>query len=144
MAAKVDTKRLLELLRVYGELVVFDLKESLLRHKKSGGKLDKSLRARVYEYGIEFLADPHWIFVEEGRKPNSKMPPVEPLRLWIKDATNLPEKAAYGVAKNIARFGIKPTHFFSSTMKKSQPKVKAEIRKTMKALIEEQVKAGLR
>ncbi len=44
--------------------------------------------------------------VEKGRRPGARMPPIAPIRAWAQ-RRGLPARAAWGIAKNIARRGIK-------------------------------------
>jgi hypothetical protein len=84
--------------------------------KRATGNLYESVGA-VYDpptqtLGIVMLN--YWKWVNQGRQPGS-MPPVSPLIKWaeLKGFPN-PEKAAWGIATNIKKFGIAPTGFFST------------------------------
>jgi len=48
--------------------------------------------------------------IEYGRKPGSKMPPLEPIALWAQRKLGLDfheaQEIAFGIARNIAKFGF--------------------------------------
>jgi hypothetical protein len=74
------------------------------------------------------MAD-YWRFVNDGRKPG-KYVPIKPLMAWIRTKgfnknkeTGKFEKfsikgMAYGVSKNIYKFGIAPTYFYDNAFNK--------------------------
>lgn len=89
------------------------------------------LRDSIHVEGREIVADaPHAWVVELGSMPH--MPPVEPLIKWatLKGFEN-PEKAAWGIAINISKFGTKPTHFFRNSIPAIQRVLKKEMRKAL-------------
>lgn len=59
------------------------------------------------------------VFVDSGRKPNSKMPPVSDILNWIRRKNiSVPnmftkESFAFAIAKSIAKKGIKPRPFLT-------------------------------
>ena len=84
------------------------------------GKLYNSVdyKLTVKEEGIElyFTALDYYINIEEGRKPNSKMPNVEEIKKWMV-AKNIPNKPglAFVIARSIGKKGIKPQPFLRET-----------------------------
>lgn len=53
-----------------------------------------------------FNTAPHAVYVEGGRRPGAKMPPLDPIRAWVL-RHGMPASAAWPVARKIARDGIK-------------------------------------
>lgn len=72
--------------------------------------------AAVYDYPTKTLgivAFDYWKWVDQGRRPGS-FPPISPLVQWASlRGFPDPERAAWGIATNIKKFGIASTQFFS-------------------------------
>ena len=60
---------------------------------------------------IGILMLDYWQVVDEGRKPGTYAP-VDALKDWIRNKTNLPEEASFGINRNIWKFGIVPNGFY--------------------------------
>lgn len=81
--------------------------------KIASGDLIRSLDTRVLKtgfgtsYTLKILAEEYLKYVESGRKPNSKAPPIEPIKKWTREK-GIPEGLAYPIAKSIGIKGIKP------------------------------------
>jgi len=61
------------------------------------------------------MAPEHYIFVDKGRRPGAKPPPVRPIKEWIKrKGLDLNE---FAVARSIAKKGIKPTNIYTNAVK---------------------------
>lgn len=110
-----------KVLKKYGEQVLNEMKNRLINAGKvASGTLLNSL-AFVIEsekngqltlsVGATGKADDYLYYVDKGRKPG-KMPPIAPIQQWCK-VKGIPEEAAWPIAKNIGKFGIKPTNFFT-------------------------------
>lgn len=116
-----------------GERFVEVIKESLKqkysygmgynRKRASFGMGDKIASGNLYN-SVEANFDPntqvlsiemayYWFWVNRGRKPSDKMPPIAPLKKWAK-LKGLPESAAWGIAKNIQKFGYNGSQFFDT------------------------------
>lgn len=78
--------------------------------------------ARVGAIGAPSLYAP---FVEYGTRPH--MPPVDAIAYWTARKFGLPigspenQRAAWGVARKIARFGTRATHYVRNTTRKHRP-----------------------
>ena len=117
----------------FGDKVIHRAKFYLQRRKinTKSKSLSDSLgyNLSVYDSGsleMSFKALDYFPFVEEGRRPG-RMPPVSAIAKWIKEKpikirgadgkfkskskANI-NSAAFGIAKSIGEFGIKPTWFF--------------------------------
>ena len=60
---------------------------------------------------IGILMADYWQVVDEGRRPGTYAP-VDVLKQWIREKTNLPEEASFGINRNIFKFGIVPNGFY--------------------------------
>ena len=117
----------------FGDRVIHRAKFYLQRRKinTKSKSLSNSLgyNLKVYESGsleMSFKALEYFPFVEEGRRPG-RMPPISAIAKWInekpiklrgsdgkfksKTKANI-NSAAFGIAKSIGDYGIKPTWFF--------------------------------
>jgi len=70
------------------------------------------------QHEVDILMNEYWKWVNQGRQPGGKRPPLEPLIAWAKSPARLglndeeARSAAWGIQTNIWKFGIKPTYFF--------------------------------
>ena len=108
--------RLKKAIDSFGKEYVESVGDILRKADKIASKqLIKSLKHKVFKtgfgtsYTLKLISAIHMKYVESGRRAGAKPPPVAPIKQWIKDkGIGLPEGAAYGVAKNIGKRGIKP------------------------------------
>jgi hypothetical protein len=56
------------------------------------------------------------LFVDKGRSPNSKMPPVQALYGWL-EKKNIPKEAAFPIARSIGKEGIPARPFIDESLK---------------------------
>jgi hypothetical protein len=93
------------------------------RKRPSFGMSDKIASGNLYN-SIQSNFDPetqvlniemayYWFWVNRGRKPSDKMPPIEPIKRWAK-IRGLDENMAWGIAKNIQKFGYNGSQFFDT------------------------------
>lgn len=106
--------KLEEALQIFGEEYIEEMAKILRKQDKiASGDLIRSLDTRVLKtgfgtsYTLKILAEEYLKYVESGRKPNSKAPPIEPIKKWTRDK-GIPEGLAYPIAKSIGIKGIKP------------------------------------
>tara|TARA_R110000782_G_scaffold250719_1_gene338066 strand:+ start:295 stop:810 length:516 start_codon:yes stop_codon:yes gene_type:complete len=116
----------------FGQKLQDDLIKSLDKKKKNAsGDLRQSIQAPpsvsvsdgIYTYVLSMAS--YYEFVDEGRKAG-KMPPIDSLIKWVKqksafgglevDESKDVRSVAFGIAKNIAKFGIKPSYFFTNVI----------------------------
>jgi len=110
-----------KVLDTYGKQVVAEMKTRLIGAGKvaSGALLNalgyeveqNSADQTVLSITIDPPANEYSYYVDKGRKPG-KMPPVENIQKWCK-LKGIPEGAAFAIAKNIGKFGIPPTNFYT-------------------------------
>lgn len=112
------------------------------------GKLYNSVdfKLTVKEEGVDlfFTALDYWINIEEGRKPNSKMPNVAEIRKWMV-VKNIPTKPGldFVIARSIAKKGIKPQPFLRETiveLKSFIPSIKLALEKDLDSYVENNIK----
>mgnify|MGYP000235835211 CR=1 FL=1 len=67
------------------------------------------------KYEAEILMNEYWRWVNQGREKGSYVP-IEPLQNWAQKRLGLDAKearsAAFGISRNIFRFGVAPTFFY--------------------------------
>lgn len=100
-------------IKEFGRDYVKILTRELLREgKNSSGRLIRSIDFRLVEDAeiikLEIMAEKYLEFVDKGRRAGS-YPPIRPLIDWV-SIKGLPINAAYGIQKNIYKFGIPPTN----------------------------------
>jgi hypothetical protein len=95
--------------------------------KKATGSLYESIQGNITDDGFELLMNDYWEFVNYGRE-EGKYVPITPLENWakLKGFAN-PRGAAFGISKNIFKFGVKPTNFYETAIDKIQTEFDAEI-----------------
>ena len=118
-------------LKIFGAEYVEAMGEILKKADKiASGDLIKSLKTRVFKtafgtsYTLKVISAFYLKYVESGRRAGAKPPPVAPIKKWMKDKRiNLPEGAAYGIAKNIGKNGIKPLDVVEQAFKDVQKSI---------------------
>lgn len=152
----------------YGARVQAELQDNLeLANHNASGKLSSSIRFRVKNFKdirwFELYMEDYWKWVDSGRKPG-KMPPVQNILAWL-DAKRISVTAygygknkavgrksiistdlyktrakAWAIAKHIAKYGTKPTHFYSDTMKPGHSGDISTLELELSAMLERDVK----
>jgi hypothetical protein len=131
----------------FGLNVVNSMKQELQKKKGNNtGRLLNSInfkfKASIDKILIQFVSEDYGKYVDEGRKPG-KYPPISKIKEWTK-SKGLPEKAAFPIAKNIFKFGIKQKPFLGVPLKKNrqdfvvgligifEKEIIADVKKTLK------------
>lgn len=73
----------------------------------------------VKEDSFEFYAigNYYWYWIENGRKPNRKMPPFEPILKWAKkNGIPTDNSTLYAIRKSIGENGFEGRHFIEPTL----------------------------
>lgn len=145
-----------ELIKV-GEFIRDSYKEKLIAggvyatgnlYNSIGYRLDITTTGIV----LKFIALDYYIDIEEGRAPNSKMPPIDVIRKWM-ISRGIPDKpgTAFLIARSIGIKGIRPKPYFREVRIQAEeyiPKIKAAIEADIKiyadnkftGIIKEQIK----
>lgn len=75
---------------------------------------------------------PHVAVIEEGRRPGSTPPPVEPIRRWL-ERRGMDGRLAFVVARAIGRRGQPPQRVFRRAFERSSGRIQAIFRKHLAA-----------
>lgn len=143
---KLDTKEIAKLYKKYGNdyvaVLVKYLKDS---RKKSSGRLINSVKSELKtianEVDILIKAEDYLTFVDKGRR-KGKYPPIRDIKAWCR-IKGIPQAAAFPIARDIFRFGIKPTNVIQKTNTFFLNKETKIIEKDFAKLIEKQVVKNL-
>ena len=96
-----------------GDRIIALIKELMLRRNKNAtGRTLKSLRQATeidtsFVYELDVYGSIVFQYINDGRQPNSKLPPKGSLLEWMK-VRGIPQAAEYAVRKSIAIKGITP------------------------------------
>jgi hypothetical protein len=148
----------------YGQSVIGEMKTRLTNQgKEATGTLHKSLRFRTQEKDNEFIVSffmaEYGQYVDKGvngyarrvgsiysfkpkdgnHKPRRKSKFIESLKKWCK-VKGLPEGAAFPIRRNIWKFGIKPTNFFTIPTTRRQKQFEQMVAKNMAKDIDNNIK----
>lgn len=122
MADYLEMKRMKEALIKYGDTIVELMKDYLVSNRKvATGNLVNEIKSYVEEEddrAFLYIDMPNYgRYVDSGRKPNSKMPPIKSIRDWINIKGIKPNRKmtqnqlAYLIARSIGIRGIKAVPF---------------------------------
>jgi hypothetical protein len=90
---------------------------------KNSGELHRSIKADIKPLSARVFSTANYaVPVEVGRRKNSRMPPLEPIRAWLRSKRKDP-RLAYVVARAIARRGIKGRFFMKAAFQAVQVKL---------------------
>lgn len=108
-------KRILDFLNQRGLDITSEIKDVLQKNQViASGDLYNSVNFRVNKVGEDYKLVITYLdygeFVLKGRRAGSKPPPIQPIQKWCK-IKGIPIEAAYPIAKEIGRRGIKPLNF---------------------------------
>jgi len=116
-------------LEVFGNEYIEAIGEILKKADKiASGDLIKSLDKRVIKtgfgtsYTLKVIAEEYLKYIESGRKPNSKAPPIAPIKEWARHK-GLDEGLAFPIAKSIGIKGIKPLNVIQAAFDKVQKQI---------------------
>ena len=104
-----DDAAIIKILQFLGDEIVGDMRALIeLNGAIASGRLIDSIASKVTQskdgvYQLNFSYLKYGKYVDEGRKPG-KMPPVDDIKEWCR-WKGIPEERAWGIAKNIAKYG---------------------------------------
>lgn len=106
------------------------------------------LTVKESEMELYFTALDYWINIEEGRKPDSKMPPVDVIKKWM-ITRGIPDKPgiAFVIARSIGKKGIKPNPFLRETKVEIQelvPSIKIALEKDLDSYLDKNIKGRIK
>lgn len=102
-----NLKRTEELLKEYGLTVVKEMATYLVNTTN----LKNDITSEVANAELTVRIPAHGLYVNDGRRPNSKMPPAKPIAEWMQ-AKGIDAKALYPIRRKIGKVGIQPRPFF--------------------------------
>jgi hypothetical protein len=140
----------------YGKSVVSEMRTRLEGNDKvASGKLSKSIKFEKKELEVVFKMADYGKFVDKGVqgsesnragkggksefKFKSKMPPEKSILNWMK-IKGIPKKYSYPIRRNIFKFGITPTNFFTLTVNRRQKQFEKGLEKAILKDIEDNIK----
>lgn len=151
----ISFSNLAAVLAKYGEAVCEAYRKELRdRGKDASGLLSQSVRYMVNRDGTTYAVDlslqDYWKYVEYGRRPLSRFPPLDKILEWIKvkpvvprpmDNGKLPteKQLAFLIGRKIAREGIKPTPALDTAVGLTYAQFIEEIGKAITADLSEAV-----
>tara|TARA_R110000796_G_scaffold32568_1_gene85225 strand:+ start:1458 stop:1934 length:477 start_codon:yes stop_codon:yes gene_type:complete len=114
-----DTTNTIQALQEYGDLVREQMVENLMNNRSfHSGDLARSIVNTVHANSLTAVIEVNaWygITVEEGiGRKSGKMPPIAPIKNWIKQSGLRPkagatvEQFAFAIARNIGKYGTNP------------------------------------
>jgi len=123
------------------------------------GTLANSLRSKVSRDRIEFSSAKQGIWVEQGRKPSAKLPPLEAIKAWILAKGIMPRDKATGrfvertparlngmafmIGRKVAKKGYPGIFFYSTSIKRELEKPNNDISEGSRKAIAEQLRKKL-
>lgn len=121
------------LLNSFAQTIVNRYKDKISEY--ASGKLYKTIDYTITSQNDSYLVtinlEEYWKYIEKGRRPGAKMPPVEAIEKWINIRKILPrpvtlksgkqrvptvQQLAYVIARSISRNGIAPRPFMRETI----------------------------
>lgn len=119
----IDYENIRIALDLVGEQTIIDIIAKLNRMDAVASKrLINSLNYRVVEALDNLLlvleAEEYINVIDKGRRPG-KMPPLSAILQWVR-YKGIPTQAAYPIAKNIGKFGVKPRPFLNEIIENNR------------------------
>jgi hypothetical protein len=151
-----DFKRLKILLTKYGDSILKEMITRLQSNAVRGtsfrspgvasGALKNSLHYDIKDStnGLElsFSMLDYGVFVDKGRKPG-KQPPLEGIKEWC-SLKGIPESAAFPIARNIGRYGIPATNFYTIPLERNKQRMMDDIQKLIRDELSKDINNNLK
>lgn len=102
-----------DVLKAHAEKTAAEIRRNLDWTKNLKNNIVVVVKDNSYTIGMPLYA----IFIEKGRKANSKMPPSSALTGWL-EAKGIPLDAAFNIARSIGKKGIVPRPFIDKSFDK--------------------------
>lgn len=105
-----------ETLSELGTIFVKEMKSLIkLNGKFATGELYNSVKSKVFKdqkevYHLEIDYIYYGLFIDQGRRPGMKQPPLKDILAWCR-LKGLPDDAAFPIARKIGQKGFKGIHF---------------------------------
>lgn len=141
--------KVMNILNVYSKLIIIEMQTILkAKRKVASGTLVNSFKAEVIEKNgeveLKIASAPYAIFLDKGKRANTKPPPIKPLLQWIKvkglsKGLKRDMSFAFAMSKSIGKKAIAPLNFYSIALNKWVPKMRGEIQKTITQELQQKV-----
>lgn len=137
------------LLNSFGNTLISRYREKIKEY--ASGQLYKTINFEITKgnsnYIVTINLEEYWKNISYGRKPGSRMPPVEAIENWIKIRKIIPrplilhnkksiiptvKQLAFIIARSIAKNGIKPRPFMRDTIAETMETFKEKLIITLK------------
>lgn len=137
------------LLNSFGNTLISRYRDKIKEY--SSGKLYNTINFEITKgssnYIVTINLEEYWKNISYGRKPGSRMPPVEAIENWIKIRKIIPrplilankksiiptvKQLAFIIARSIAKKGIKPRPFMRETIAETVETFKEKLIITLK------------
>lgn len=125
-----------KLLNSFAQTIVSLYRDKIKQY--SNGTLYRTLNYRITngpdDFSVTINLEDYWKYIENGRRPGAKMPPVSAIEKWIEVRRILPKpmtlksgkqvvpsvkSLAYVIARSIGKKGIKPRPFMSKSIEEA-------------------------
>ena len=132
------------LLNSFAQTIINRYKDKISEY--ASGKLYKTIDYTITSQNDSYLVtinlEEYWKYISYGRKPGSRMPPVEAIENWIKVRKILPrpitlksgkqrvptvQQLAYVIARSIAKKGIAPRPFMRKSIEDTMNDFKSKL-----------------
>ena len=137
------------LLNSFGNTLISRYRDKIKEY--ASGKLyktiDYTITSKSDSYLVTINLEAYWVFLENGRKPGAKMPPVSAIENWIKVRKIIPRpvtlksgkqrvptipQLAYVIARSIAKNGIAPRPFMRESINQTIDDFKSKLSAAVK------------
>ena len=145
------------LLNSFGNTLISRYREKIKEY--ASGKLYNTINFEITKgssnYIVTINLEEYWKNISYGRKPGSRMPPVEAIENWIKIRKIIPrplilpnkksiiptvKQLAFVIARSIAKKGIQPRKFMRETIAETVETFKEKLIITLKEDIISEIK----
>lgn len=118
-----------QILEIIGEVMVETIQDSMLNFGLEDSNIIKNVTYRIEGTSVVLQIPDYWKYIEKGRRPNLKQPPVSVILKWIERkgiqgrGRISKNELAWAISKSIAKKGIKPRPFLSVALKRLETEV---------------------
>jgi len=125
--------------QAYGDAIVRALGANLRAlGKAASGSLIRSLEVEIVQDGgksvIRLSAVDYLRYVDQGRRPGGKMPPLQAISRWA-SIKGISQRAVFPIARKIAKEGIKKTDVISKTITATEQRYSREFERQLTNIV---------
>jgi len=108
-----------DILSKLGDNIIDVIKSNLDSSSRIYNNISYNIVENENEAELTILTPDYFKYIDNGRKPNSKLPPPKPIEEWIK-RKNIETKAVFAIQKHIAKNGIPAKNITEQIIKLSE------------------------